>query len=372
MKDKRCIFHIPNYIDPNSKSGSSLRPKKMIQGFKENGYIVDCVMGYGKERKIQIEHIKDNIRKGVKYDFLYAESSTMPTLLTEKNHVPRYPMLDFKFFKFCKAHNIRIGLFYRDIQWKFSVYKDNVSWYKKCISIPFYRYDLLQYKNLLDTFYLPTDEMKKYLTENDKLLKKTKILMPGCEDDKELLVKTEKIDLPLKPLKILYVGGIDRIYDLKIFVETVSQMREEVEVYICCRENEWKTSKGLYEPFMGENIKIIHKSGKELDDYYEKTDLCCAFAGVGEYMKMAMPVKIFEYLGKTIPIVATKGTAAGEFVENSGIGWSINYDIQSLKKCLKNIIQNPQVLEEKRKRELEIKSCHTWKARAHQVIEDLR
>ena len=37
-------------------------------------------------------------------------------------------------------------------------------------------------------------------------------------------------------------------------------------------------------------------------------------------MKMAMPVKIFEYLGKTIPIVATKGTAAGEFVENSGIG----------------------------------------------------
>ena len=69
VKEKRCIFHIPNYIDPNSKSGSSLRPKKMIQGFKENGYIVDCVMGYGKERKIQIEHIKDNIRKGVKYEF---------------------------------------------------------------------------------------------------------------------------------------------------------------------------------------------------------------------------------------------------------------------------------------------------------------
>lgn len=102
MKEKRCIFHIPNYIDPNSKSGSSLRPKKMIQGFKENGYIVDCVMGYGKERKIQIEHIKDNIRKGVKYDFLYAESSTMPTLLTEKNHVPRYPMLDFNFLNFVK------------------------------------------------------------------------------------------------------------------------------------------------------------------------------------------------------------------------------------------------------------------------------
>lgn len=96
------------------------------------------------------------------------------------------------------------------------------------------------------------------------------------------------------------------------------------------------------------------------------------FCRGGRVHENGYAVKIFEYLGKTIPIVATKGTAAGEFVENSGIGWSINYDIQSLKKCLKNIIQNPQVLEEKRKRELEIKSCHTWKARAHQVIEDLR
>ena len=71
---------------------------------------------------------------------------------------------------------------------------------------------------------------------------------------------------------------------------------------------------------------------------------------LGQIPEYEALVKIFEYLGKTIPIVATKGTAAGEFVENSGIGWSINYDIQSLKKCLKNIIQNPQVLEEKTKK----------------------
>ena len=67
MKEKRCIFHIPNYIDKTSKSGSSVRPQMMIKAFEEIGYHVDYVMGYGKERKSQIEKIKRNIRNGVKY-----------------------------------------------------------------------------------------------------------------------------------------------------------------------------------------------------------------------------------------------------------------------------------------------------------------
>ncbi len=109
---KRCIFHIPNKLDEKSLSGSQVRPRMMIQAFKDIGYDVDVVMGYGKERKKSINIIKNNIKSGIKYDFLYSESSTMPTLLTEKNHLPLYPNLDFGFFKFCKNHGIKIGLFY--------------------------------------------------------------------------------------------------------------------------------------------------------------------------------------------------------------------------------------------------------------------
>ena len=68
---KRCIFHIPNYIDLNRKSASNIRPFKMIKAFENIGYQVDCIMGYGKERKKKsIKEIKKNIRNGVKYDFL--------------------------------------------------------------------------------------------------------------------------------------------------------------------------------------------------------------------------------------------------------------------------------------------------------------
>ena len=98
--EKNMIFHIPNYIDLSRKSGSNIRPYKMIKAFENNGYKVDIIKGYGKERKQSIHNVKMKIKKGVKYDFLYSESSTMPTLLTEKNHLPLYPFLDFSFFKF--------------------------------------------------------------------------------------------------------------------------------------------------------------------------------------------------------------------------------------------------------------------------------
>ena len=363
-------MHVPNYIDREGKSGSSIRPLKMKRAFEENGYTVEFISGYGKSRKEKIEFIKKNIKKGIKYDFLYAESSTMPTVLTEKDHIPRYPALDFRFFKFCRDNKIKIGIFYRDIQWKFSFYKESVPFYKRCFSVPLYKYDLQKYRKLADTFYLPTLKMAEYFDGKDILLQKMKVLMPGCDDKKGTNEKEEKIFH--KPLNILYVGGVDKIYDLRVFLSVISRMKDSTRVYICCRKPEWIAAKKLYEPYLGEHIKIIHKNGSELDEYYKKVDICCAFAGKGEYMSMAMPVKIFEYMGNFVPIFATKGTVAGDFVEKTGIGWSIEYSEEALKQCIEQILRCPQVLEEKKKKEIEIYNKHTWKARALQVIEDLK
>lgn len=363
-------MHIPNYINPDGKSGSSIRPIKMLQAFKNCGYDVSCVMGYGRERKKQIEQIKKNILAGEKYDFLYSESSTMPTLLTEKDHIPRCPFLDFGFLKFCRSHGIRTGLFYRDIQWKFPLYRDNVVWYKKCFSIPLYYYDLYEYIKCVDVFYLPTTEMKKYIGIK-KLTDKTRILMPGAETDNALCGSEPTYDFEKKKLSVLYVGGIDRIYDLTEFLAAVKKMRREVKAVVCCREKEWKGCRERYLPYLGENIEVVHESGEGLESYYSSADLCCAFAGKGEYMSMAMPVKIFEYLGHLIPILATEGTAAGKFVKENDIGWSIEYNENAMRCCLEKIRENPLVLYEKRNSEKKILQDHTWLARAKQVIRDL-
>lgn len=365
---KRCIFHVPNYLDPNWKSGSMIRPGKMLQAFRDNGYEVDCVMGYGKERKRQIEKIKQNIRDNIHYDFMYSESSTMPTLLTEKDHFPRFPFLDFGFFKFCKRSGIKIGLFYRDIYWKFPIYKD-VAWYKRLISTPMYKYDLFQYQRLLDKLYLPSLLMKDYVG----LSLPTEALPPGCDFDENVLKKSEVFNTKdtVSEINLFYVGGSGKLYNLKKLFRAVQKL-DKVRLTVCCRENDWIENRKEYQDDMCERILIIHESGEKLKPYYEKADICMLFLESSENRNFAMPVKLFEYIGNCTPIIAVSGTVAGEFVEKEKIGWAIEYKEEVLINLLKEIQSDRSCLYSKQKKIREVLLMNTWTQRAKQVIDGLK
>ena len=369
---KRCIFHIPNYINKEAKSGSSIRPMKMLQGFQDSGYCVDIVMGYGSERKRQIKIIKKRIEAGVIYDFVYSESSTMPTLLTEKNHIPRYPFLDFGFLTFCKKKGIKIGLFYRDIYWKFPVYKEEVPWYKRVFAIPLYKYDLKKYAELLDKLYLPSLLMSSYIGNNISQVE----LPPGCELREDIVAKKkkiwrEKIVQQSQYLKLFYVGGIGTLYDLTMLLSVVKEV-ENVELTVCCREDEWIKNRDRYMPYISEKVHVIHKFGKELDVYYEEADISMLFFSSSGYRRFAMPVKLFEYISRLTPVIAVKGSSAGTFVENNDVGWSIDYDEKALKDLIIKIQNDRGCLEEKNYNMENVLVNNTWKKRAELVIKNLK
>lgn len=362
---KRCIFHIPYQIDSNVKSGTNIRPIKMKQAFEENGYIVDCIWGYGKERKEKIKEIEAKIRQGMKYDFVYSENNTMPTALTEKNHMPKYFNLDFAFFKFCKKQGIKIGLFYRDVYWKFDVYKEKTNLIQRMISIPLYKYDLYQYDRLVDHLYLPSNKMRAYA----EVVEKYSELPPGCEINKSVIEYKKKIQAN-EMLELFYVGGIGELYDIGKLLRVVSELTF-VKLTICCRENEWNENRSRYEKYLNKNIQIIHKSGKDLNEYYKKADISLLYFSSEGYRSFAMPVKLFEYMGNMTPIIATKGSAAGEFVELYDIGWNISYDESSLKSLLELIFYNREKLIEKSNNLANALNKNSWKARATQVIKEL-
>ena len=369
--EKNCIFHIPCFISADGKSGSQIRPQKMIEAFKKNGYHVDIVMGYGKERKKQIQYIKQNIEKGKKYDFLYSESSTMPTLLTEKNPLPCYPFLDFSFFAYCKKKGINIGLFYRDIHWKFEKYKEIVPWYKRMFSIQMYKYDLRKYLKLVDILYLPSIEMKKYISEYR--FSKVRVLPPGALLEEEVIEKRKNYFLSNKnnELKIFYVGGVTGIYDLRSVLKAIKD-KENVYMTICCRENEWEKNKEFYDSCLTERITIVHESGENLKKLYLKSDICSCFFPLSEYMSFAVPIKLFEYIGNVTPVIVTKGTVAGKFVEKFGNGISVPYDIEKLSNAIEEVLNNRGMLIEMHENACNCLEQNTWKCRALQVEKDLK
>lgn len=357
---KKMIFHIPNKIDKNLVSGSQIRPLKMLKAFEDIGYEVDVVMGYVKDRKKQIKQIKANIRNGVKYDFLYSESSTMPTALTEIHHFPIAPFLDFNFFKFCKRYNIKIGLFYRDIYWIFDVYKNGLSLVKSKLAILFYKYDLYQYNKHLDILYLPSEAMGEYIPINLFIEKKP---LPPALEQREFAKNRS-----LEKTSFIYVGGINDIYDLTLFCEVSNELG--MRLSLCTREDDWSKNKVEYKKYLND-ISVYHLKGKELEKIYEKASIAVYFVKPNVIWNFAMGVKLFEYIAYKKPILAVKGTAVGSFVEEKNIGWTIDYTREALESLLLEIEKKPTLIEDKVKNIEKIMSENTWKARAKQVQKEL-
>ena len=140
----------------------------------------------------------------------------MPTLLTDRHHLPLHPFTDFGFFKELKRHNIPIGLFYRDVYWAFDLYKKSVSTLKRVFAVHFYKYDLKQYDKFVDTLFLPSLKMLQYIPGGVKI-PNVQLLPSGCEIYDQITEKNGR-----SGLNILYIGGITQpLYDLTPLIEAV-------------------------------------------------------------------------------------------------------------------------------------------------------
>lgn len=356
---RRMIFHCPmkNMGNPDA---SQLRPLKMLEAFRQIGYDVAVVYGDGAERKKSIADIKRNIRDGVKYDFLYSESSTLPTLCTEKHHLPSYPFLDFSFLSFCRRHGIRVGLFYRDIYWRFKFGKENR---KMKFVYMLYIYDLIMYRRLVDVLFLPSKEMLGYIPFG--FPGRVEELPPGT-----VKRSCPETDMTVRGLNLLYVGGLVPHYDLRMLVKAVSEI-PEVTFTLCCRKDEWRHVGHIYDGLLSDNIRVVHKSGDELDALYREADLFCIYVRWHEYWKFAVPFKLFESVGHGCPVLASEGTWTAGFVSREGIGPVCRYDEGELVRLLRELSGNREKLMEYRKRVTDIAPEHTWQMRCRKVAQVL-
>lgn len=374
---KRCIVHIPNKLDFRGKSGSNIRPLMMIKAFENIGYDVSVVMGYGKERQHAINSIKKQISQGIKFDFLYSESSTMPTLLTEKNHLPLYPDLDFGFFSFCKKNGIRIGLFYRDIYWRFSEYR---SYFKGVRILEYYaaelayRYDLFRYCSLVDVFYTPSFLMHRHIGK--KILEqKGRELPPGSVFNESIISFQcnkflQRKKSPPKTLKVFYVGGLGNQYQIQDVLKGIYEL-DNVYLTLCCREKEFSDYYSSIKDYITDRITVVHKSGADLEEFYNEADVCLALFKPDIYREMAVPIKLYEYIAHTIPIMASSGTYSGKIVSDNGVGWTVNYASDDVKKCLLGILNNYSEIYKKHCNCVETLNKNRWEDRALQVKFDL-
>ncbi|SIN78814.1 Glycosyltransferase involved in cell wall bisynthesis [Acetomicrobium flavidum] len=347
------VFHHPFPIVDNGRSGSQVRPYQMLQAFRALGYDVELVAGYAKERKQQANMVREQLSKGRKFSFVYSESTSMPTLLTEPNHFPITPKIDFGLFSTMKAAGIPIGLYYRDIHWKFEVYKKQVSWYKRIVAIQFYKYDWMMYKKTVDVLFVPSYSMAKVLPTSWSE-ERLGVLPPGC-----IVHNSTNHKLKTSDLHLFYVGGVmPPTYNLKPMID-LAKSEPNIRLTICCRLKEWEKVKEYY--CIGDNarVSIVHASGDELAKFYEQADLFLLLWTPYSYLDFAVPVKLLESLGYGLPVLTTAGTEAARFVAANNIGWVVN-NVDEARHLLRWLRDNPAELVKKRRQVMQIREQHTW------------
>lgn len=340
----------------------------MLNAFRNAGCEVHVVAGYTKERKRAIQEVKKNVRAGARYDLAYSESSTMPTALTGRHHLPLRPFLDLAFFSFCSRNGIPVALFYRDIYWRFGNYGKGLNPFKGFIAKAFYWFDLYVYQKTVTTLYLPSLGMGQYvpIVAPDRFAE----LPPGHDGGIEAFrLRSSEQRSVEQPLRLFYVGGISSHYQMHELFSAVSGLRG-VQLTICTREAEWKAVQPEY-PDLPDNIRVVHEYGEAMQALLQECDIALLFVKPQEYRDFAVPVKLYEYLGHHKPIIASAGTLAGRLVEREGVGWAVPYQDEHLKEILEDLIAEPAILESVRSRCAEVALEHSWEARARQVIEDL-
>lgn len=353
------IFHAPFAVGAyHSKSASGIRPQRMLAAFRDAGFDVFLVTGGVKERKAAIAEAKRQIRAGEVFDFVYSESTTKPHIFTGRYRYPLNPFFDYAFFRFCRKNNVPVSLFYRDVYWRFKEFREDLGIVKAAILRPFYIWDLLAYLRALDVLYVPSSGYGEHIPSI--LRPPIALLPPGSE------VVGDVEAIPAESL--LYIGGLGTHYTMHAAFQAVAR-DPNLSLTVCTREPEWDLVKESYAT--APNIGVVHESGEQLDALYEAAKYCLIFVETTNYRNFAVPFKLYEYIGRGKPIIASAGTHAGTIVEELGVGWAIPYDADALSSLLARLRTEPEEYVATLKRIELIRQENTWAKRAEQVATDM-
>lgn len=365
---KNIIIYYPFTVATNPKSGSAIRPVEMIKAFdvyaKKNDLELIVISGTSTERRVQWNKLVEE-RKYEQTLFCYSENQTIPLWLTDPGHIPKDWKIDKEVFQTLKKHHVPIGVFYRDVYWKFDELY-SLKGLKKFIMQTIYKKEEKFYGKYMHTVFLPSDAMGKYVNINT-----AKMALPPGGRFTEIKTNSKAIG---QPFKGIYVGGINNDdYGLPTLVESFALLNKDSikgELVIVCREDEYTAlSDSDKEKLAKPYINLQHVSGAELQQVYTEVDFAFIPRKRSIYNDFAVPIKLVEYLTAGLPIIATNCSAQEDFIKSGPYGVITEDNAESIAQGMLDI--QPHFETYKQNIGQSFLQQHAWNERAEQAARAL-
>ena len=367
------IFHAPFPLQPDRVAASMLRPLAMRRAFADLGYRVMNVTGYAAQRRRAMTRVRAALAAGARIEFVYSENATIPNALTEPRHLPVHPLLDVAFFRHCRRSGVPVGVFYRDVYWRFPRFREGINPVLEAGLQATYRSELMAFERVGLHLFLPSQAMARHVPHVDPV--RMSALPPGAPDVAATRRDSDGWDdggdEDGKELELLFVGVLQDNYRLDACLRAVIAT-PGTRVTLCVRQETWETSRDHYAPLLpAGRAQVVHRSGAELEPLYRRADLGVLFTEPNPYWDFAVPYKLYEYLAHELPVIAVHGTQTGRLVEEMGIGWVLSYDAGALGDLLRHLREAPEEIEAVRRRMRVVLPDQTWQARARTVVQVL-
>src|SRR5690606_32565157 len=110
----------------------------------------------------------------------------------DAGHIPKDWKIDKDVFKTLKKHHVPIGVFYRDVYWKFDELY-SLKGLKKFVMQTIYKLEEKFYSKYVHTVFLPSDAMGKYVN-----IHATKMALPPGGRFTEIQTNTNELQSPFK------------------------------------------------------------------------------------------------------------------------------------------------------------------------------
>ncbi|QTQ08963.1 glycosyltransferase [Macrococcoides canis] len=314
---KQFLLYYPFKFDKVAKVeyGSGHRIKSIYYAFVEycNKHDIELIFISGNQnerykmlRKLFTESNENLIG-------CYIELPNIPLILSNSNHIPTNPYCDFYLFKKCKENNIPVGIFLRDIHWKFKEYKS--AGLTQRISQIFSEYYLKYYKKHADIMFLPSLTMNKYVGFNNKIY-----ALPSGGAMKNKIYNNYRDN----QFKGIFVGSLHDSSNIENLLKAFDLFNQKVtpmSLNLVCRVHEFQNLEHLFTPYMNSKwLKIYHVSGDDLNDIYFDSDFAIMPHKKSIYIDFAMPVKLMEYLSFGMPILSTNIYEVSKFIKSNNYG----------------------------------------------------
>ncbi|SEN38329.1 glycosyltransferase [Lihuaxuella thermophila] len=360
---RSVLVYYPFTLATKADSGSKLRPIEMLKAFEawgnaENVKVI-AIHGNSRERKEQFH----KLRKNGELDqllFCYVENQTIPVWLTDPGHIPKAPFIDWTVFRFLKKKGVPIGVFYRDVYWKFDELYPLKGWKKKLMRMV-YRIEEKFFQTYAKAIFLPSLAMGEYVGID----RMKAALPPGGKSLSEPKPAVSK-----RNYEGLYVGGIaHRDYGLSLMLDALEIVKSRdipFSLTIVCREGEYQALPENEKVRISEcNVQVKHVSGPELDALYREMDFALIPRFPSKYNHFSVPVKLVEYLSNRLPVIATNCTAQQSLIESGPYGTICEATPESMAQAIEKMIENQAVYAAQIERDF--LRHHSWLARVRTV-----